>query len=542
MANDRPTISEAIGIFRSGDLLAAETMCRAVLDETPEHSPALHLLALIATQTGHLDDALALLDRAIDVEAFDPSLYNSRGSLLLRMGRVEEAEAAFGRSIELNERLPEAHANLGNARRELGKLEAAENSYRAALAIRPESPEFSTFLATTLRELGRLDEAEKAYRQALSITSEALEARYRLADLLAVRGRFAEAEVEFRKLSADVPSFVPAQAGLAHALFGLNRFDDAIEEIEAARRRAPGHPVVERVRRLIQAKEVPSWHVRAVNDRERNCAYDEALRRAVTADDLVLDVGTGSGLIAMMAARAGAKAVVTCESNPTLARIARETVARNGFAERVAVVSKRSTELAVGLDLPEKADVLVNGLINLGLLAPGMLTTLQHARAHLLKPEARIIPARATVFAALLEAGELAAANPLREIEGFDMSAFDSVRAPGYQAIDLEVDDCRLLSEPAPALAFDFTGPMAEEGERAFGLTAAHAGTAHGVAFWFNLDLGNGVVCSSASRSRTNHWKQAVSWFAAPIPIDVGMMLTILARYDANQICFGLAG
>ena len=56
-----------------------------------------------------------------------------------------------------------------------------------------------------------------------------------------------------------------------------------------------------------------------INDDERNAAYERALARAVTPDSVVFEIGTGSGLVAMMAARAGARLVVTCEAVPVLA-------------------------------------------------------------------------------------------------------------------------------------------------------------------------------------------------------------------------------
>ena len=83
-----------------------------------------------------------------------------------------------------------------------------------------------------------------------------------------------------------------------------------------------------------------------LNDRERNHAYNLAIRRAVTellsekesvsggGDDgkkvTVLDVGAGTGILSLMAARAGAGRIWACEMNPLLCDVARETVAAEG--------------------------------------------------------------------------------------------------------------------------------------------------------------------------------------------------------------------
>src|SRR5215212_4586312 len=83
---------------------------------------------------------------------------------------------------------------------------------------------------------------------------------------------------------------------------------------------------------------IPRWHFEMLNDEKRNAAFEEALTNAITPDTVVLDIGSGTGLLAMMAARAGAKETITCEMVPLLAELARDTVARNGLADRVVML------------------------------------------------------------------------------------------------------------------------------------------------------------------------------------------------------------
>ncbi len=90
-------------------------------------------------------------------------------------------------------------------------------------------------------------------------------------------------------------------------------------------------------------RTVPQWHFSLVQDHARNAAYDAALRRAVTPTSRVLEIGTGTGLLAMMAARAGAAAVVTCEVVPAIAEKATDIVAHNGYGDRVRVVANIPT-------------------------------------------------------------------------------------------------------------------------------------------------------------------------------------------------------
>lgn len=544
MTEAPPSLPDAIRLFRSNDLPGAEAVCRALLETDRHNAQALHLLGLIAAHSDLPEEALTLFGEAIAEDDGDPSFHNSRGSLLFHLGRTAEAEESFRAGLAVNDRLPELHGNLGNALKALGRPEEAAASFRAALALRNDAPEMHNFLASSLRELGQLEEAQEHFAKALELEPEYLEARYSLAELLSTRGLLEESEAAFRTVLAAAPRFVPARVGLAHVLQSLDRANEAIDAIEAAREVAPHHPLVQFTRRLIYSNAVPGWHLPMINDFERNEAYREALKRAVKPDSLVLEIGTGSGIVAMMAARAGARQVVTCEVNPILARVARETVANNGYADRVSVVAKLSTQLSVGEggDLPEKADVFVSELINIGMLAPRMLSVLQHARTHLVKPGGAIIPRASTVYAMLIETPELARINPVKDIDGFDMSTFDVFRSPGYQQLDLAADAHISLSDSFTALEFDFTRNMPEEGEQEIEVEVTAAGTCHGVAFWFDLFMDEEVVYKSESRSRTNHWKQAMTFLDAPIKVLPGDKLRVVARYDNNQISFGIGG
>lgn len=157
---------------------------------------------------------------------------------------------------------------------------------------------------------------------------------------------------------------------------------------------APDDGEVRAIAAEVMSANVPRWHFDIVHDTLRNDAYKAALDRAVFPGCKVLEIGTGTGLLAMMAARAGAAEVVTCESGGAIAMAAREIVARNGFSSCVRVVTKHSTELDVVRDLGGPADILVSEVVSNDLLSEGAVPVVEHAVRHLLKPGAKVIPAR----------------------------------------------------------------------------------------------------------------------------------------------------
>ena len=160
-----------------------------------------------------------------------------------------------------------------------------------------------------------------------------------------------EAEAEFRRCIELNPDFRQALASLAQCLHDQGKRDEAMALLRDAQAKFPDDEDIDFMLRLQFSSIAPAWHIPMVNDEERNQAYDLALRRAVKPGDTVLEIGTGSGLVAMMAARAGAGKVVTCEVLPLIADIAREVVAKNGLSERITVLTRKSTQLQVGTDL-----------------------------------------------------------------------------------------------------------------------------------------------------------------------------------------------
>jgi len=146
-----------------------------------------------------------------------------------------------------------------------------------------------------------------------------------------------------------------------------------------------------------------SSYLDMLSDTFRNTAYRLALEAAVSPGDHVLDIGTGTGLLAMMAARlveplTGQPGdnpavlpgrVTACEVFPPMAALAKRIVAANNLNHLVTIVAKRSSDLVVGqddADMPGgKVDVIVTEIFDSELLGEGLLPTLRHAVPNLLK-------------------------------------------------------------------------------------------------------------------------------------------------------------
>jgi len=136
----------------------------------------------------------------------------------------------------------------------------------------------------------------------------------------------------------------------------------------------------------------PVEHARMLHDERRTGDYLEALAQAVRPGDVVLDIGTGSGVLAIAAARAGARRVYAVEASD-IAEVAERVFAANGVQDRVELIAGWSRTI----DLPEPADLLVSEIIGNEPFEEELLETTLDARRRLLKPGARMIPAALTL-------------------------------------------------------------------------------------------------------------------------------------------------
>ncbi|MCB1070937.1 MAG: 50S ribosomal protein L11 methyltransferase [Kiritimatiellae bacterium] len=132
-------------------------------------------------------------------------------------------------------------------------------------------------------------------------------------------------------------------------------------------------------------------------DHPRAAAFDRAIRSAVRPGDVVVDMGSGTGVLALFAARAGAARVYAVEHDPNNLATLSRVIEANGFADRIQVLEGD----VCTLDLPEPVDVIVGEMIATGLIEE------QHVRANnnmlrFARDNARVVLAGYTCLAGLV--------------------------------------------------------------------------------------------------------------------------------------------
>jgi tetratricopeptide (TPR) repeat protein len=221
-------------MHQRGRLGEAEAIYRRILARHPRNPDALHLLGLVAQQSGDAATALARIDEAISIDDRVAEYHHNRAVVLLRLQRAGDAESSFRRALALKAAYPDAHNGLGNALQALGRFSEAVAAYYAALQQNAEFAEAHNNLGNALRRLNKLEEAITHFQKALVLRPDYVEALCNLAATLQEEGDLAGAEERYREAISLRPDHAPAWRGLAAVQRELAVFEMAIESYRRA--------------------------------------------------------------------------------------------------------------------------------------------------------------------------------------------------------------------------------------------------------------------------------------------------------------------
>lgn len=231
MASAAAALQAVHDAAQAGDLARALTLAQAALARGLEHPLVLNLAALGHERRGELDQALALLERAVRVAPDDVGSRNALGLCLMQLERAEEALAQFDALVALDPALPYAHASRGNALLAIGAMAAAEDAYGRALERDPGQGIALAGRARILSHRGDYFAARPLAQQALAVLPGYPDAVMSLARAEWGERRLARAQARLRELLADdrlsVLERAHATGLLGDVLDAENRCDEA---------------------------------------------------------------------------------------------------------------------------------------------------------------------------------------------------------------------------------------------------------------------------------------------------------------------------
>lgn len=333
---------------------------------------------------------------------------------------------------------------------------------------------------------------------------------------------------------AKVEKSPAALVRLANILLSSGRTVRAVELARRALFLAPDDGEIQSIGAAVLRESVPSWHFFIVRDQARNAAYDAALRRNVRPGTRVLDIGAGSGLLAMMAARAGAAEVTSCEVNNAVATMASEIVEANGFADRVKIVAKHSRDLEVGKDVDQPADLLVSEIVSNNLLGEDVLGCMENTVGRLTRADACIVPSHGAVRIALAQYDGLPR-KTLGSIDGFDLSPFNRLARP--RELDMGDEALTLRSAPQDLFMFDFSSGGPFDNYRSSAQLVSSGGPINGIAQWIWLRMdAHGVYENKPTWGSKSCWSVLFHPLASPIDSAPGDRHVIHGSRDRTSI------
>jgi predicted TPR repeat methyltransferase len=216
-------VSIAILLQQNEQWAAAADMYRGILDIAPDNADALHFSGVLAHQQGRSVQAVALIERSLELESARADWYS----------------------------------NLGIVRQDRLELEAATAAYQRAIALDPGHANAHNNLGVVLRAQGRLEEAEAAYRTAIRLHPEHSDAYNNLGVLLNSQKRAHEAAVCFSKVITFRPRDPEARRLLALAHCTLGELDKAVGVFEEWLQEEPDHPIARHMLAACSGRDVP---------------------------------------------------------------------------------------------------------------------------------------------------------------------------------------------------------------------------------------------------------------------------------------------
>lgn len=145
-------------------------------------------------------------------------------------------------------------------------------------------------------------------------------------------------------------------------------------------------------------------HEEMLKDEVRTKAYMNAILQSkhLFKDKVVLDVGCGTGILSMFAAKAGAKHVYGVDCSGILTQ-AREIVRANGFQDQITLIQGKMEELTLPVD---KVDIIISEWMGYFLLYESMLDTVLYARDKYLAPDGLMFPDHSVLYVGAIEDGD----------------------------------------------------------------------------------------------------------------------------------------
>jgi protein arginine N-methyltransferase 1 len=271
-----------------------------------------------------------------------------------------------------------------------------------------------------------------------------------------------------------------------------------------------------------------------LRDGARVSAYERALRQIVKPGDIVCDLASGTGILGMLACRAGAARVYAVEET-AIAGLASDLAKTNALNQTIVSVRGHSRSVT----LPERADVIVCDQIGGFGLESDIVDLFRDARARFLRAGGTVIPGRLDLVIAAVEHPGLR-----RRVEfwnsrpaGFDFTPAASIAANTGYPTRLRPD--HLLSSPAVGATIDLHADVALPVHLNATISASRDGVLHGVGGWFVAHLAPNVTMTNSPLSADRIYRRPIFFpIERKVPVTRGTTIEVAMRMLPSETMY----
>uniref|UniRef100_A0A0N4ZI10 Protein arginine N-methyltransferase n=1 Tax=Parastrongyloides trichosuri TaxID=131310 RepID=A0A0N4ZI10_PARTI len=294
-------------------------------------------------------------------------------------------------------------------------------------------------------------------------------------------------------------------------------------------------------------------------DYNRNDLYEEGLKAAINRKHAnneeanVVDIGSGTGLLSLMAARAGADNVTALEVFKPMADISRNILNDSEYKEKIHLITSRSTDLNPNV-YGKLGNIIVAEVFDTELIGEGALRTFKEAHGSVVVKGSNVIPASAKVYVVPFESKIL---KSFQKIDSSKHIKNPFINCSGYQNVfdcqlsEMDIPDLVLLSDPIEVVSFNFEDPDSifyeEINYRRFTVTKEGKHMVDGFIFWWDIDMtGDGTVIISTvpkfiDKERyvwRDHWMSAVYYPPQEVEVLGGDVVDFICAHDEYSFWF----
>jgi protein arginine N-methyltransferase 1 len=258
------------------------------------------------------------------------------------------------------------------------------------------------------------------------------------------------------------------------------------------------------------------FHHSMLADEVRTSSFLRAILTTVKRGDVVVDIGSGTGVLSLFAAMAGASRVYSIEREPII-EIAREIASRNAFSDSIVFIEASSPDV----EIPERVDVLISETIgNIG-FDEGISTWVADAKQRFLKPDAAIVPRQVDVVASLVSVPRDYAtierwSQPLLTLDFAPLS-----RSVLNNILWTDLSPAAITTPPAVVFGTDFSSAP-ESLSGGFRIEALKDAVVHGIGLWFRSSLTAGISITNAPPNAVPSWEHGFLPLDEPVKVHAG--------------------